>query len=56
MDITPELKTRIENIVNKAPVVLFMKGTKNMPQCGFSATVVGFNSTMWVSTTQPSTF
>lgn len=26
--------------VKTTPVVLFMKGTKNMPQCGFSATAV----------------
>ena len=34
------LKTRIEGILAEKPVVLFMKGTKAFPQCGFSATVV----------------
>lgn len=34
------LRTRIEEILNAHKVVLFMKGTKNFPQCGFSATVV----------------
>ena len=38
--LTPELKARLEGLVTQAPVVLFMKGTKNFPQCGFSATVV----------------
>lgn len=31
---------RIDELVKSAPVVLFMKGTKLFPQCGFSATVV----------------
>ena len=35
------LKDRIETTLHAAPVVLFMKGTKNFPQCGFSAKVVG---------------
>lgn len=35
------LKERIQNHVNEADVVLFMKGTRTAPQCGFSATVVG---------------
>jgi monothiol glutaredoxin len=33
-------RTRIEGILSSSPVVLFMKGTKSFPQCGFSATVV----------------
>lgn len=32
---------RITEIVSENPVVLFMKGTKEMPQCGFSARVAG---------------
>lgn len=36
----PQLRERIEGIVGGHPVVLFMKGTKSFPQCGFSATVV----------------
>ena len=31
---------RIEEIVNKADVVLFMKGTALFPQCGFSSRAV----------------
>jgi monothiol glutaredoxin len=34
------LRTRITEILGTKPVVLFMKGTKSFPQCGFSATVV----------------
>lgn len=30
------LKNRIQSIVDEHPVVLFMKGTKHFPQCGFS--------------------
>jgi monothiol glutaredoxin len=29
-------KTRINEIVSQNPVVLFMKGTKQFPNCGFS--------------------
>ncbi|MET0340785.1 MAG: Grx4 family monothiol glutaredoxin [Polyangiales bacterium] len=36
-----ELKQEIETLLQGNPVVLFMKGSKNFPQCGFSATVVG---------------
>lgn len=35
-----DLSTRITHLVNSAPIVLFMKGTPDMPQCGFSANVV----------------
>ena len=35
------LKQRIEQTINKERVMLFMKGNPSMPQCGFSATVVG---------------
>ena len=36
-----DVKTRIDEIVKAADVVLFMKGTKDMPQCGFSSRVAG---------------
>ena len=32
-----EVTTRIETILNDNKVVLFMKGTPQFPQCGFSA-------------------
>ena len=35
-----DLKTRIEKLIHSAPIVLFMKGTAEVPQCGFSANVV----------------
>ena len=31
---------RIKSIIDSDRVVLFMKGNRSMPQCGFSATVV----------------
>jgi len=38
---TPETtKARIETLVDKNPVLLFMKGSKIFPQCGFSNTAV----------------
>ncbi len=37
---TNNIMQEIENIINNNDVVLFMKGTANMPSCGFSATVV----------------
>jgi len=34
-----EIHKKIEEIIKKNKVVLFMKGTPEMPQCGFSMTV-----------------
>ena len=36
---TPETKDRIQQILDDHSVVLFMKGSKHFPQCGFSAQV-----------------
>ena len=36
----PNTRTRIETLVNSSPIMVFMKGTKLMPQCGFSNNVV----------------
>lgn len=36
----PEIRARIQAEIDSTPVVLFMKGTRTQPQCGFSATVV----------------
>jgi len=36
-----DAKTRIDETVKTNDVVLFMKGTKEMPQCGFSSKVAG---------------
>ncbi|HXV36422.1 MAG TPA: Grx4 family monothiol glutaredoxin [Myxococcota bacterium] len=41
MGIDPATRQRIEAIIASNDVVLFMKGTREAPQCGFSATVVG---------------
>ena len=35
-----DIKQRIREQVTGAPVVLYMKGTPQMPQCGFSAMAV----------------
>lgn len=35
------VKEQIQNTVNENRVVLFMKGSRMFPQCGFSAQVVG---------------
>jgi monothiol glutaredoxin len=37
---TPEVKERIEQLVNSNKILVFMKGSKLMPQCGFSNNVV----------------
>lgn len=36
-----ETEARIRQLVEKHSVLLFMKGSRRLPQCGFSATVVG---------------
>ena len=41
MELDTSLKQRIDELVAGNPVVLFMKGTRRTPQCGFSARVVG---------------
>jgi monothiol glutaredoxin len=33
-------KERIETLVQQNPVMVFMKGDRNFPQCGFSGTVI----------------
>ncbi len=35
-----DTKTQIENLINTNPIMVFMKGNKLMPQCGFSNNVV----------------
>ena len=42
-------KDKIQNIINENEVLLFMKGTPVMPQCGFSAAVVGVLSHMGIT-------
>src|SRR3954469_8758428 len=37
----PTLKAKVEDLIRETPVLLFMKGTRDAPQCGFSMRVVG---------------
>ncbi|SFN75778.1 monothiol glutaredoxin [Roseovarius lutimaris] len=43
-----DAKTQIEETVKANDVVLYMKGTKDMPQCGFSSRVAGVLNFMGV--------
>ncbi len=36
-ELNPDLKCRIEKILSENKIVLFMKGSPQFPQCGFSA-------------------
>lgn len=40
-DTEKSIATTIAETINNNPIVLFMKGTRQTPQCGFSAAVVG---------------
>jgi monothiol glutaredoxin len=44
--LSPELRAKLESIVTSDAVVLFMKGSRSFPQCGFSARVVGMLNTL----------
>ncbi len=37
---TPEVQQRLDDLVQKNKIMVFMKGNKLMPQCGFSNNVV----------------
>jgi monothiol glutaredoxin len=41
MPANPELKQKVEEVLQENRVLLFMKGTPEAPQCGFSMRVVG---------------
>jgi len=43
---TPELKAKIDDLVTKNKIMVFMKGNKLMPQCGFSNNVVQILNTL----------
>lgn len=45
---TPELKEKIDNLIKQNKIMVFMKGTKLMPQCGFSNNVVQILNTLGV--------
>jgi monothiol glutaredoxin len=40
MSLSPELRSKLESLISSDQVVLFMKGSRSFPQCGFSATIV----------------
>jgi monothiol glutaredoxin len=44
-----DAKTQIDQTVKSNDVVLYMKGTKEMPQCGFSSRVAGVLNYMGVA-------
>ena len=46
MALDPQLKQKIDQLVTSDSVVLFMKGTRSFPQCGFSASVVNILNTL----------
>jgi len=46
MTLDPAIKKKIDSLVQSDPVVLFMKGTRSFPQCGFSASVVNILNTL----------
>ncbi|BAZ45938.1 glutaredoxin-related protein [Chondrocystis sp. NIES-4102] len=45
---TPEVKAKIDQLVNENKIMVFMKGSKLMPQCGFSNNVVQILNTLGV--------
>ncbi len=42
-------RSRIESLVSSSPIFVFMKGSKLMPQCGFSNNVVQILHSLGVS-------
>jgi monothiol glutaredoxin len=46
---TLDINTRIQDLVTQNKVLVFMKGSKLMPQCGFSNNVVQILNTLGVT-------
>jgi len=44
----PQLKDKVEELIRENEILLFMKGTPDAPQCGFSMRVVGVLDSMGV--------
>lgn len=44
-----DIRTEIQEAIDANDVVLFMKGTKEMPQCGFSSRVAGVLNYMGIA-------
>ena len=45
------IKDKIKNLIEANPIMVFMKGTKLMPQCGFSNNVVQILNSLGVEFT-----
>ncbi|HEY9654443.1 Grx4 family monothiol glutaredoxin [Phormidium sp. FACHB-592] len=45
---TPETQARLETLIKQNKIMVFMKGNKLMPQCGFSNNVVQILNTLGV--------
>lgn len=48
MTLAPEIKARIDNLLAENKILVFMKGSKLMPMCGFSNNVVQILNTLGV--------
>ena len=46
MSLSDSTRSRIDDLVKNHRVLLFMKGDRSIPQCGFSATVVQILDTL----------
>ena len=46
MSLDPQTRQKIDSLVASDAVVLFMKGTRSFPQCGFSASVINMLNTL----------
>ncbi len=40
MGLDPASRKKIDSLINQYPVTVFMKGNREEPRCGFSATVI----------------
>ena len=40
MALSPDTRSQIETLLRQHTIVLFMKGNRQMPRCGFSAKVI----------------
>lgn len=46
MPLSPEFRQKLDQLVTSDAVVLFMKGNRSFPQCGFSASVINILNTL----------
>ncbi len=44
-----ELTDRIQTLINSSDIFLFMKGSPEMPQCGFSANVISILNSLQIN-------